>query len=72
MHPSLVTQTKEYEKTASRWRKMELHDIIVESSRYSLDSIINSKEEDVPPLPGLSDLDSLSIKSQSDQDTNSQ
>ena len=40
MHPSLVTQTRDYEKTASRWKRMELHDIIVESSRYSLDNII--------------------------------
>ena len=40
MHPSLVTQTKDYEKNASRWKRMELHDIIVESSRYSLDNII--------------------------------
>lgn len=66
MHPSLVTQTKEYEKTASRWKRMELHDIIVESSRYSLDSLINSKEEDVQPPPGLNELDLISLKSQSD------
>jgi hypothetical protein len=44
---------------------MELHDIIVESSRYSLDTNENSKEDDVPPI----DLDMgsyVSLKSQSD------
>ena len=66
MHPSLVTQTRDYEKTAGRWKRMELHDIIVESSRYSLDPIVSSKEEDVQPPPGLSDLDALSLKSHSE------
>ena len=66
MHPMLVTQTRDYEKTASRWKRMELHDIIVESSRYSFDANETSKEEDMQPLPGLVDLDALSLKSQSD------
>merc|ERR1719357_459228 len=41
---------------------MELHDIIVESSRYSLDNIISTKEEDVQPPPGLNNLDAFSLK----------
>ena len=65
MHPMLVTQTKDYEKTASRWKRMELHDIIVESSRYSLDTNENTKEEEVQATPRtlFSDTDNLSIKS---------
>jgi tuberous sclerosis protein 1 len=35
MHPLLVTHSRDQEKTSTRWRKMELHDVIVESSRYS-------------------------------------
>ena len=66
MHPNLVTQTKEFEKTSNRWKRMEPHDIIVESARYSLDAIISCKEEDVQPLQALGDLDALSLKSQSD------
>ena len=74
MHPMLVTQTRDYEKTATRWKRMELHDIIVESSRYSLDANESTKEDDsVPPVannrqaPGwMSDLDSSSFKSQSE------
>ena len=41
MHPMLVTQTRDNEKLASRWKRMELHDIIVESSRYSLGDYSN-------------------------------
>jgi len=36
MHPLLVTHSRELEKSATRWRKMELHDVIVEPSKYSL------------------------------------
>lgn len=66
MHPMLVTQTRDYEKTASRWKRMELHDIIVESSRYSLDANESTKEDDMQPPPGLNDLDAFSLKSQSE------
>ena len=48
MHPMLVTQTRDYEKTANRWRKMEPHDVIVESSRYSLVTHDSTREEDAP------------------------
>ena len=33
MHPLLVTHSRDMEKAAARWKKMELHDVIVESSR---------------------------------------
>ena len=65
-----MTQSKDFEKTAGRWKRMELHDIIVESSRYSLDANESAKEEDVPAPPSLlTDFDSsLSIKSAPEAD----
>ena len=36
LHPLLVTHSREHEKTPMRWKKMDLHDVIVESSRYAL------------------------------------
>lgn len=36
MHPLLVTHSRELEKSTSRWKKMELHDVIVEPSKYVL------------------------------------
>ncbi|XP_030766051.1 hamartin isoform X4 [Sitophilus oryzae] len=37
MHPSLVTTSKENETTTERWKKMSVHDVIVECERFSLD-----------------------------------
>ncbi|XP_066138262.1 hamartin-like isoform X1 [Euwallacea fornicatus] len=37
MHPSLVTTSKESETTTERWKKMGVHDVIVECERFSLD-----------------------------------
>ncbi|XP_050300815.1 hamartin isoform X2 [Anthonomus grandis grandis] len=37
MHPSLVTTSKENETTTERWKKMGVHDVIVECERFSLD-----------------------------------
>lgn len=36
MHPFLVTHSREYEKSSLRWKRMEVHDVFVESSRYTL------------------------------------
>jgi len=33
MHPQLVTHSRDLERSAERWKKMEPHDVIVESSR---------------------------------------
>ena len=39
MHPLLVTQTREFERSTSRWKGLaELHDVVAECSRYALDS----------------------------------
>ena len=45
MHPLLVTNTREYEKSVDRWKRMEVHDVVVESSRISLLSQESSREE---------------------------
>lgn len=38
MHPQLVTTSKDAETAASRWKKMEDHDVIVECAKYVLDT----------------------------------
>ena len=32
----LVTHSRDHEKSSARWRKMELHDVIVETSKFAL------------------------------------
>ncbi|XP_012257085.2 hamartin [Athalia rosae] len=44
MHPSLVIATEEKETSASRWKKMEHHDVVAECDRFSL----NRTRDDVP------------------------
>uniref|UniRef100_A0A0K2U7I0 Hamartin n=1 Tax=Lepeophtheirus salmonis TaxID=72036 RepID=A0A0K2U7I0_LEPSM len=36
LHPLLVSHSREQEKSLSRWKRMELHDVLTESSRYAL------------------------------------
>ena len=47
LHPLLVTHTREYEKTNARWKGLaEVHDVLAECSRYSLDEYeAGSREE---------------------------
>lgn len=45
MHPLLVTASKEAEMSATRWKKMETHDIIMECAKVSLDVIEGTREE---------------------------
>ncbi|XP_004072946.1 hamartin isoform X1 [Oryzias latipes] len=47
VHPELVTGTQDYELDPSRWRRYEVHDIIIECSRVSLDPLESSCEEDM-------------------------
>lgn len=35
MHPLLVTHSRDQEKTVARWKRMELHDVVAESSRFA-------------------------------------
>uniref|UniRef100_A0A8C2WNE6 Uncharacterized protein n=1 Tax=Cyclopterus lumpus TaxID=8103 RepID=A0A8C2WNE6_CYCLU len=58
VHPELVTGTQDYELDPSRWRCYEVHDIVIECSRVSLDPLESSCEEDMysyirdlPPSP---------------------
>ncbi|XP_074484784.1 hamartin-like, partial [Sebastes fasciatus] len=47
VHPELVTGTQDYELDPSRWRYYEVHDIMIECSRVSLDPLESSCEEDM-------------------------
>ncbi|XP_026177295.1 TSC complex subunit 1a isoform X2 [Mastacembelus armatus] len=46
VHPELVTGTQDYELDPSRWKRYEVHDIVIECSRVSLDPLESSCEED--------------------------
>ena len=59
MHPLLVTHSRDLEKTSNRWKKMEFHDVLVESSRYSLISQESSKEEE---MQSILDLEEHGVK----------
>ncbi|XP_029999339.1 hamartin-like isoform X2 [Sphaeramia orbicularis] len=48
VHPELVTGTQDYELDPSRWRCYEVHDIVIECSRLSLDPLESSCEDDLP------------------------
>ncbi|KAK9521940.1 hypothetical protein VZT92_018443 [Zoarces viviparus] len=47
VHPELVTGTQDYELDPSRWKCYEVHDIVIECSRVSLDPLESSCEEDM-------------------------
>ncbi|XP_029367310.1 TSC complex subunit 1a isoform X2 [Echeneis naucrates] len=47
VHPELITGTQDYELDMSRWRCYEVHDIVIECSRLSLDPLEASCEEDM-------------------------
>uniref|UniRef100_A0A3Q3ISZ8 TSC complex subunit 1a n=1 Tax=Monopterus albus TaxID=43700 RepID=A0A3Q3ISZ8_MONAL len=71
VHPELVTGTQDYELDPSRWRHYEVHDIVIECSRVSLDPLESSCEEDLSSaLPHLdltcSPLTTVAASSQSD------
>ncbi|KAF7642324.1 hypothetical protein LDENG_00260180 [Lucifuga dentata] len=46
VHPELVTGTPDSELDPSRWKRYEVHDIVIECSRVSLDPLESSCEED--------------------------
>ena len=48
LHPLLVTQNREHEKTTIRWKGLaEVHDVVAECSRYSLDVYESASREDL-------------------------
>ncbi|XP_063753626.1 TSC complex subunit 1a isoform X3 [Eleginops maclovinus] len=66
VHPELVTGTQDYELDPSRWRCYEVHDIVIECSRVSLDPLDSSCEEDAysslrEPPPSPSPLPHLNL-----------
>ncbi|XP_024115925.1 hamartin isoform X2 [Oryzias melastigma] len=69
VHPELVTGTQDYELDPSRWRRYEVHDIIIECSRVSLDPLESSCEEEIHssaslrPPPVSSPLPHLDLSS---------
>ncbi|XP_028312246.1 TSC complex subunit 1a isoform X2 [Gouania willdenowi] len=51
VHPELVTGTQDYELDPSRWKRYEVHDILIECSRLCLDVLESSCEDDVCSPP---------------------
>ncbi|KAK7899551.1 hypothetical protein WMY93_020404 [Mugilogobius chulae] len=45
VHPELVTGTQDQELDPTRWRRFEVHDIVMECSRLSLDPLEASSED---------------------------
>uniref|UniRef100_A0A3P8ZU77 TSC complex subunit 1a n=1 Tax=Esox lucius TaxID=8010 RepID=A0A3P8ZU77_ESOLU len=51
IHPELVTGTKDYELDPSRWKRFEIHDIVIECAKVSLDPKEASCEEGYSSMP---------------------
>lgn len=46
MHPLLLTSNRESEKSVSRWKEMEPHDVVIECSRFSFEGVVKLPEID--------------------------
>ena len=54
LHPLLVTHNREYEKTNARWKGLaEVHDVLAECSRYSLDEYEAGSREELTGIMSL-------------------
>uniref|UniRef100_A0A8C5F9P2 TSC complex subunit 1b n=1 Tax=Gadus morhua TaxID=8049 RepID=A0A8C5F9P2_GADMO len=51
IHPELVTGTKDHELDPTRWKKFEVHDIVIECAKVSLDPKEASCEEGYTTIP---------------------
>ncbi|KAM9425215.1 TSC complex subunit 1b isoform 2-T2 [Pholidichthys leucotaenia] len=51
IHPELVTGTKDHELDPTRWKKYEIHDIVIECAKVSLDVKEASCEEGYSTIP---------------------
>uniref|UniRef100_A0A8C9SY20 TSC complex subunit 1b n=1 Tax=Scleropages formosus TaxID=113540 RepID=A0A8C9SY20_SCLFO len=51
IHPELVTGTKDHELDPTRWRRYEVHDIVIECAKVSLDPKEASCEEGYSTVP---------------------
>ncbi|XP_030624360.1 TSC complex subunit 1b [Chanos chanos] len=51
IHPELVTGTKDHELDPTRWKRFEIHDIVIECAKVSLDPREASCEEGYATMP---------------------
>ncbi|XP_039620235.1 hamartin-like [Polypterus senegalus] len=51
IHPELVTGTKDHELDPTRWKRFEIHDIVIECAKVSLDPKEASCEEGYSSIP---------------------
>ncbi|XP_044000128.1 TSC complex subunit 1b [Gambusia affinis] len=51
IHPELVTGTKDHELDPTRWKKYEIHDIVIECAKVSIDPKEASYEEGYATMP---------------------
>uniref|UniRef100_A0A673CJF8 Hamartin-like n=1 Tax=Sphaeramia orbicularis TaxID=375764 RepID=A0A673CJF8_9TELE len=51
IHPELVTGTKDHELDPTRWKRYEIHDIVIECAKVSLDPKEASCEEGYAAMP---------------------
>ncbi|KAM4635788.1 TSC complex subunit 1b [Polymixia lowei] len=51
IHPELVTGTKDHELDPTRWKRFEIHDIVIECAKVSLDPKEASCEEGYAAMP---------------------
>ncbi|XP_062340315.1 TSC complex subunit 1b [Osmerus eperlanus] len=51
IHPELVTGTKDHELDPTRWKRFEIHDIVIECAKVSLDHKEASCEEGYATMP---------------------
>lgn len=49
MHPLLLTSNRDSERSSSRWKEMEPHDVVVECSRLALENNVN-ESPDMPEV----------------------
>ncbi|XP_051925093.1 hamartin-like [Hippocampus zosterae] len=66
VHPELVSGTQDSEVDPSRWRRLEVHDIIMECSRVSLDPLESSCDDHKLAPPPFTHLDQTGAWSSSD------
>lgn len=50
VHPLLITGSKDMEVSTKRWKRMEIHDIVIECAKLSLDMIEGTMEADNRPI----------------------
>ncbi|XP_038063703.1 hamartin-like [Patiria miniata] len=51
MHPSLITGSAQSEMERTRWRKMEVHDVLMECARVSLDTTESARDDSCSYTP---------------------